>query len=125
MLSPTYTALRAVSNIAIVSLADHTVRTQYRRDCFDGHDYKFPFSDGHWFFLDMSAGTNLSQALPTSTSSPDNQTVCQGSVGVPGQSWVCLTICSGDFCNGPRYDPSSETPGNSGGGGVKYNNGVL
>ena len=67
--------------------------------------------------------TRLSSFLPTSTRAPSNKTVCQFSTESRFQ--VCFTVCSGDFCNGPKYKLSEETDDDggvrmTGGGGLMW-----
>ena len=64
--------------------------------------------------------TRLSSFLPTSTRPPSNKTVCQ--FNTESRFQVCLTICAGDFCNGPQYTLPEETDG---GGGVRMTGGGV
>ena len=98
------------------SLTANDARSQYRRDCFDGHSYSVTYQDAHVFKLNLT-GTRLSSILPIPSRPPNNKTACQ--YNTQSQLQVCLTICSGDFCNGPKYElPKAMGVGGDTGGGV-------
>ena len=103
--------------LPVVHPTADSARSIYMRDCFAGHgDYTFTYLDAHVFRLNATAGTRLGHVMPSAsgTRPPDNRTACQLNPG--GRVQVCLSVCSGDFCNGPKYQaaPLGDTSGDGG-----------
>ncbi|KAK7094299.1 uncharacterized protein [Littorina saxatilis] len=98
--------------ITEVYSADDTSKSLYVRDCSNGEDFSFTFLDGSRLTLNTT-GTRVGAFLPSGTRAPNNRTVCMWSG--EGQSQVCVTICSGDFCNGPQLQREEDTTDGGGG----------
>jgi hypothetical protein len=73
--------------------------TRYTRGCSDGKNFDDTFLDGQRFVLNTT-DSRLSPWLPREGSTPPaNRTVCLA--GGSDLIQVCVTLCQGDFCNGP------------------------